>query len=82
MRFYSAFCTTTVFVASGCTFLFGNDAEQPLGSVLANVVEQSLAEDCAAGGVDIAIGVDLNADGDLSVDEIDRIVTVCNGRAG
>ncbi|MFZ9890166.1 MAG: DUF7151 family protein, partial [Myxococcota bacterium] len=52
------------------------------GGALANVKGQSLSEDCPAGGVDIELGVDKNGDGELSADEVKRVVTVCNGNGG
>lgn len=57
-------------------------AKSALGAVLANVTQQALSDECAAGGVDIELGVDANADGPLSSDEVARVVTVCYGAAG
>lgn len=60
-----------------------SDGETPAqGAELANVRGQTLSDECPNGGVDIELGIDENADGQLSADEVDRVVTVCNGIDG
>ena len=54
----------------------------PRGLALARSVVHPLSDECPAGGVDIETGVDKNTDGDLAADEVQRVVTVCNGQDG
>lgn len=71
-------CTASCVLPSGST-----DAEpQAQGAQLANVRGQTLSDQCRNGGVDIELGIDENADGQLAADEVDRVVTVCNGEDG
>ncbi|MFZ9889467.1 MAG: DUF7151 family protein, partial [Myxococcota bacterium] len=66
--------------ASACTST--GDAPNAKGAELANVRGQTLSDECPNGGVDIELGIDENADGQLSDEEVDRVVTVCNGENG
>lgn len=58
----------------------GNVSSQ--GAQLVNVRDQTLSDECTNGGVDIEVGIDENADELLGPDEVDTVVTVCNGENG
>lgn len=53
----------------------GDDAVEAL-------IETTSSEDCEAGGVEIAVGMDEDGDGELSDEEVSQTTEVCHGAAG
>lgn len=58
----------------------GADAGVP--GFLVNTAAETSAESCSSGGVRIELGVDMDGDGKLGPDEVQKTVTLCHGEQG
>ena len=58
------------------------DSDNADASIMTRVLGEATVDDCANGGVILAQGIDVNANGQLDADEISEIVTVCHGEDG
>ncbi len=77
-RVVSTLLMTAPLFASGC-MLFGADEEPPASALLRSSPEAP-GDRCPYGGVRVESGVDLDGDGMLGDDEVDRSSYACNAR--
>lgn len=83
MRILGSMAVLTAFTLFGCGGGNSDDPETKLGSrtlVKSSIIPAS--EQCTSGGLEIAMGTDLNGNGSLEPNEITGYQTICNGSIG
>ena len=73
---------TVLMTSCGATTPDENNDVVGLNGTLTQVSEAVSEEDCPNGGVTLEHGIDLNADGTLSADEVTHTYAICHGENG